>query len=73
MLDDYGFGLALVLRIKADCSRAKTRFHPGYELFFALAALRFRTPCSAASKLQSSLSYSGKRRTAADEVFGNDR
>jgi hypothetical protein len=34
MLDNYGFGyLALVLRIKADCSRAKIRYHLGYELF----------------------------------------
>lgn len=39
MLDDYAFGyLALVLRINADCSRAKSRFHPGYVLFLALAA-----------------------------------
>jgi len=53
MLDDYGFGyLALVLRIKADCSRAKTRFHPGYQLFLQspLCELEHLVRCFKASK-----------------------
>lgn len=36
--------LELALRTEADCSRAKTKFLLGYELLFALPALRFRTP-----------------------------
>lgn len=38
MLGDYGFRIScLVLRTKADCSGAKTKFLVDYELLFAFA------------------------------------
>src|SRR3984885_761248 len=50
-------------------SRAKARSHPGCELLFALAALRFRTPCSL---LQSSPDQLFWQTVIVCGVFGND-
>jgi hypothetical protein len=52
-------------------SRAKARSHRGYELLFALAALRFRTPCS---PLRSSLDQLFWQTViVCGRGFGNDR